>query len=217
MSNGLILKTVLKEVETEVIEKKSRFIANLYPITSKKEAEEKITNIKKKYRDARHHCFAFSVYEENQKYTKCSDDGEPSGTAGVPILNVIEKNELTNILIVVTRYFGGILLGTGGLTRAYSKSATDVIQETEIIEIQEGMQVKLLLNYQESEDFKLYCKKNHISITKTDFSDKVVFYLELSQDQYESLVKQQNENQGGFHFDLENCVVICRKYVKNGK
>ena len=122
----------LKEASTaEIVEKKSRFIANSCHIESKEEAEEKINLIKKKYYDAKHNCFAFSIVDKDGNLLeKSSDDGEPSGTAGAPILNVIRKNNLNNILIVVTRYFGGILLGTGGLVRAYSEATQKSIEKS---------------------------------------------------------------------------------------
>ena len=128
----------LKEASTaEIVEKKSRFIANSCHIESKEEAEEKINLIKKKYYDAKHNCFSFSIVDKDGNLLeKSSDDGEPSGTAGAPILNVIRKNNLNNVLIVVTRYFGGILLGTGGLTRAYSNTALASIENGKIIEVE---------------------------------------------------------------------------------
>lgn len=116
-------KTILESnIQAEIVEKKSRFIANLFYIESADEAEKKIKEIKKKYHDAKHNCFAYLIYENGEVYKKFSDDGEPSGTAGAPMMEIIEKENLRNVLIVVTRYFGGILLGTGGLVRAYSDS-----------------------------------------------------------------------------------------------
>ena len=149
----------LKEASTaEIVEKKSRFIANSYHIESKEEAEEKINLIKKKYYDAKHNCFAFSIVDKDGNLLeKSSDDGEPSGTAGAPILNVIRKNNLNNVLIVVTRYFGGILLGTGGLTRAYSNTALASIENRKIIEVENGLQASLEIEYSENEKFKYYC------------------------------------------------------------
>ena len=126
--------TIRDSSTAEIIEKKSRFIANAYHVDSREEAENKINELKKKYFDAKHNCFAFSIIDENDNLLeKSSDDGEPSGTAGAPILNVIRKNNLHNILIVVTRYFGGILLGTGGLTRVYSSSTEMCIQNSKLI------------------------------------------------------------------------------------
>ena len=112
--------TIKENVLAEIVEKKSKFIANLFYIESQQEAEKIIKQIKKKYYDARHNCIAYRVIENDSVIEKSSDDGEPSGTAGAPMLNILQKNNLCNVLVVVTRYFGGILLGTGGLVRAYS-------------------------------------------------------------------------------------------------
>ena len=114
-------KTVLHTATDEIVEKRSRFIADVKPVETEEEAIAFLEEIKKKYWDARHHVYAYVLEENNiQRY---SDDGEPAGTAGVPVLDMIKKEGLTNLIVVVTRYFGGILLGTGGLVHAYSKSA----------------------------------------------------------------------------------------------
>lgn len=115
-------KTIKEAASDEYIIKKSRFIVNVKPIKSSVEALEFITAISKQYWDATHNVFAYIVKDENLK--RFSDDGEPQGTAGIPVLDVLEKNELTDVAVVVTRYFGGIMLGAGGLVRAYSHSAS---------------------------------------------------------------------------------------------
>ena len=120
--------TILKDEIAEIVEKKSKFIANICYVESVQEAEEKIKSIKKEYHDARHNCVAYRVAENGQIVEKSSDDGEPSGTAGAPMLKLLLEQNLSNILVVVTRYFGGILLGTGGLVRAYSRSSTRSIK-----------------------------------------------------------------------------------------
>ena len=126
-------RTVKAMAEAELVEKRSRFIAQVFPIKSEAEALEHIANAKKKYWDARHNVYAYILREGGTcRYT---DDGEPSGTAGAPICNVLEKRGLTNILVVITRYFGGIKLGAGGLVRAYSKSVLEAINEAEILEV----------------------------------------------------------------------------------
>ena len=121
--------SIKENVQTEIVVKKSKFICNLIKIESQEEAEDYIRKIKKKYYDARHNCVAYRVIENEQVVEKSSDDGEPSGTAGGPMLNILQKNNLGNILVVVTRYFGGILLGTGGLVRAYSDATLDAIDQ----------------------------------------------------------------------------------------
>ena len=112
--------TIKDNVQFELVEKKSRFIANLFYVESTQKAENIIKEIRKKYYDAKHNCIAYRIIENGRIVEKASDDGEPSGTAGAPMLNILQKNNLANVLIIVTRYFGGILLGTGGLVRAYS-------------------------------------------------------------------------------------------------
>ena len=105
-----MFKTIKKDISCEILEKKSRFIADIFYVEDKKEAEERIREVKKKYYDAKHHCFAYSIFTENGRLDRFCDDGEPSGTAGSPMLNILITNNLCNVLVVVTRYFGGILL-----------------------------------------------------------------------------------------------------------
>ncbi len=124
--------TIKENIQAELVEKKSKFIANLIYVENTNEAEKIIRETKKKYFDARHNCIAYRVIEKGQIVERFSDNGEPSGTAGAPMLNILQKNGYVNVLIIVTRYFGGILLGTGGLVRAYSNSlmlATDKSQK----------------------------------------------------------------------------------------
>ena len=161
MNNFISIK---KNVETEIIVKKSKFICNLIKVESQKEAEEYIKKIKKKYYDARHNCVSYRVIEDEQIVEKSSDDGEPSGTAGGPMLNILQKNNLCNVLVIVTRYFGGILLGTGGLVRAYSDATFEAINFAEKIEECIGLEAEVELDYNNLETFKYYCKKNDIYI-----------------------------------------------------
>ena len=125
-------KTVYEGGEGEIVEKKSRFIATVRPVKTEEEALAFIEEMKKKYWDARHNCYVYSV-GKNREYTRCSDDGEPSGTAGRPMLDVILGEDIYNVAAVVTRYFGGILLGTGGLVRAYSRSLQEGLAAIRIV------------------------------------------------------------------------------------
>ena len=125
--------TIEKNVTAEVVDKKSKFIANFIYVDDVIKAEQLIKETRKKYFDARHNCIAYRIIENDQIIEKSSDDGEPSGTAGAPMLNILQKNNLANVLIIVTRYFGGILLGTGGLVRAYSDSLLKAIDQANII------------------------------------------------------------------------------------
>lgn len=205
-----IIKTINKDSEAVLIEKKSKFICNIFSIKTKENAQQKIKEIKKKYYDAKHHCFAFSVIEDGQKITRMNDDGEPSGTAGEPILNIILKNQLENVLIIVTRYFGGILLGTGGLTRAYSNSSLMALKNTQIVTKQKGILAKIELNYIDNEKFKYYCSKNDIRIINSEYNENIVYTIELNNMQMNNLHNFQN---GEKKYKIISFVKICQKYI----
>lgn len=207
-------KTIEKENSAEIVEKKSRFIANIYNVESKEEAEEKIKQIKKKYYDAKHHCFAFSIIEENGITQKSSDDGEPSGTAGAPILNIIKSNNLQNVVIIVTRYFGGILLGTGGLTRAYSEAAGKVVEQSELIQKEPGMEVELEIAYNDNEKFKYYCQKNNINIIKIEYTENILYKIELNEKEYKKIEERNKTNNKQLDINIKNIKLKCRKHVK---
>ena len=127
------MKTIKENVNAQISEKKSKFIADLIYVSSEEEAQANLEQIRKKYYDARHHCFAYRILEKDTILERASDDGEPSGTAGTPMLNLLSKNDLMNVLLVVTRYFGGILLGTGGLVRAYTEASQQAIKKASIV------------------------------------------------------------------------------------
>lgn len=130
----------------EIEEKKSRFIANVFSVSSEEEALTHINAVKKKYWDARHNCYAF-IIGKKQELMRCSDDGEPQGTAGKPILEVIKGKELCNVLVVVTRYFGGTLLGTGGLVRAYTDATKAGLEASKIAKVISGKRLLLETDY----------------------------------------------------------------------
>ena len=183
--------TIKEKVSAELIEKKSKFIADMFPISDKEEAEIKIKEIKKKYYDAKHHCFCYITFDEEGKtIERCSDDGEPSGTAGAPMLELLRGKKLCNVLIIVTRYFGGILLGTGGLVRAYAGITKMALEEAILIEKQEGKEVEILLEYGQLENFKYYCRKEQIKIIKEEYSDNVIIFIELSNEKLEKMKKE---------------------------
>lgn len=139
-------KTVKGVGQAEIVEKKSRFIAHVMPVKNEKEALENIEKIKKQYWDARHNVFAFQLGERNE-IQRYSDDGEPSGTAGMPVLEVLRGEEVKDTLIVVTRYFGGTLLGTGGLVRAYGKAAKEGLLNAGVIERVLYTQISITVDY----------------------------------------------------------------------
>lgn len=173
--------TIKNNIKAELVVQKSKFICNLIKVNSRQDAEEKIKEVKKNYFDARHNCIAYRVIENESIIEKSNDDGEPSGTAGAPMMNILKKNNLLNILVIVTRYFGGILLGTGGLVRAYSDSTILALNNAQIIEKCIGFELQATLMYQDFENFKYYCKKNNINIVDYDFSDIIVCKIQVEE------------------------------------
>lgn len=182
-------KTIKESLQTEVIEKKSKFIANIFYVEDVDQIESIIGKTKRKYFDARHNCFAYRVIQDNKIIEKASDDGEPSGTAGSPMLSILQKNELVNILVIVTRYFGGVLLGTGGLVRAYSNSLIKAIDNSQIILKCIGEELEITLDYNSFEKFKYYCKNNEINIIDAKYTENIVCRIEV-----EGLTKQKLVN-----------------------
>ena len=202
--------TIDVELTSKVVEKKSRFIANIFPISNVKEAEEKLMQIKKKYHDARHNCFAYRVLENNQVIEKASDDGEPSGTAGAPMLAILQKKNLVQVLVVVTRYFGGVLLGTGGLVKAYTEACLKSVEENKIVKITKGIVIELQLLYPDLESFKYYCKNKDISIVKIQYSDVVICKIELEN----TIKKEVLEDIETKKINIENYKILSEKYIK---
>lgn len=179
-----MIKTILANSSSELDVKKSKFIANIIKITDEQDAKEKLNQIRKEYSDARHNCYAYIVYdnETKTKIEKSSDDREPSGTAGIPMLTLLQKNNLVNVLIVVTRYFGGILLGTGGLVRAYTDSSKQALEAAKIIELQYGEIIEYCIEYDEFEYFKYICEKNNIEIINTEYSNNIKAIIKLKEE-----------------------------------
>lgn len=205
-----MFKTILeKEVQAEIVEKKSRFIANVFYIETVEEAEEKIKKVKKKYFDARHNCFAYSVFSKDGIINRFSDDGEPSGTAGAPMLNILNSKELTNVLVVVTRYFGGILLGTGGLVRAYTGATQEALNKTNLIHKELGIEAKFEVNYQDLEKLKYYFKQNNIEITNFKYNENVEIFANITNDKYQEIIDKINE----LNFKIISNSIIGEKYI----
>ena len=185
--------TIAQNTEYILTEKKSKFIANLIKVDSQTEAEEVIKQYKKKYFDARHNCIAYRIIQNDQIIEKSSDDGEPSGTAGAPMLNILQKNNLCNVLIIVTRYFGGILLGTGGLVRAYSDALVGAISEADMETIIIGEEAKVVLEYNSFEKFDYYCRINEIPIINVDYLDNVVCKVLIEDTKKAKVLKDYEE------------------------
>lgn len=205
-----MLKTIKENVQAEIVEKKSRFIANIVYVQTEAQAEEELNRIRKKYYDAKHNCFAYSIITQTGIVNKSSDDGEPSKTAGAPILNIITKNELINVLVVVTRYFGGILLGTGGLVRAYSQSTQEVIKKAEFVIEQKGYELEITLNYNDFEKFKYFCKERKIEIINILYNERIICSIELNNEEKEKLLDNLKE----LSFKVEKYKVIKEKNIR---
>ena len=201
--------TIEKNVTAEVVDKKSKFIANFIYVDDVIKAEQLIKETRKKYFDARHNCIAYRIIENDQIIEKSSDDGEPSGTAGAPMLNILQKNNLANVLIIVTRYFGGILLGTGGLVRAYSDSLLKAIDQANIIKKCLGEELEVTLDYNTFENFKYYCKNNKINIIKADYTESIVCRIEIEEDVKDKLLNDFNTK----NIILKEIKTISKKYV----
>ena len=207
-----MFKTINKNVSAEIVEKKSKFIANIFYVESVIEAEEKVKEIKKKYFDARHNCFAYSVFTKDGIVNRFSDDGEPSGTAGSPMLNILNSRELTNLVVIVTRYFGGILLGTGGLVRAYTGATQEALNQ--IIEVCKdlGLEVKIQTTYPDLEKLKYYLKQNNIEITNIEYNENVEVFIDITQIKYDKFLQ---EIEGyNLNFKILKSEITKEKYIE---
>ena len=189
-------KAVFEAGRGEIVEKKSRFIAHVQAVDSVEEAQEFIEAVKKKYWDARHNCSAFSVGEMNP-LTRCSDDGEPGGTAGKPILEVIQGSGIRNLVIVVTRYFGGTLLGTGGLVRAYTEAAKAGIENAVIIEKIPATRMKLFTEYTDLGKIQYILAQNQVTVENTEYTDKVEIRALFPEKEKKALCRALTEGTGG--------------------
>lgn len=206
-----MFKTISEnEVKAEIVEKKSKFIANLFYVENVEEAENKIKQLKKIYFDARHNCFAYSIYTKEGIVNRFSDDGEPSGTAGLPMLNVLQSQKICNVLIVVTRYFGGILLGTGGLVRAYTGALQEALLNTTEIEKAIGIEAYIEVTYSDLEKAKYYISKKDIKMTKFDYSENVLIYIETIEEYFNNIITSQND----LNFKIIKNGIIKEKYIQ---
>lgn len=206
-------KTIEEESIYELTEKKSKFIACLMYIESKEEAEGFIKEFKKKYHDARHNCSAYRVLDDGTIYEKSSDDGEPSGTAGAPMLNILQKNNLCNVLVIVTRYFGGILLGTGGLVRCYSDATMGAVDKARKVQVKSGYEFRVTIDYNYIENFKYYCRKNDINIIDANYSDRIILMVEIEDEKNKKFIEDIKNR----IIDVQNVKEIRKKYIKEIK
>lgn len=190
------MKIVYEGGEGELIEKKSRFIATVRPVESEEEALEFIAAMKKKYWNATHNCFAF-VVGENQELQRCGDDGEPQGTAGRPMLDVLLGEEIHNAAVVVTRYFGGTLLGTGGLVRAYSRSAQEGLRASKIIEKKAGALLRVRTDYNGIGKIQYLLGQRKLTITDSEYTDIVIVETLVPEDRVKELREAITEATNG--------------------
>lgn len=175
-------RTIYTDGEGEIIEKKSRFIATVRLVEKEEDALAFIEEMKKKYWDARHNCYAYSI-GEHREFTRCSDDGEPSGTAGRPMLDVILGEDIYNVAVVVTRYFGGVLLGTGGLVRAYSGAVQEGLLASTVIEKHHGISMAVSADYTMVGKLQYIAAENGLPILDTEYTDRVMMHLLIPADQ----------------------------------
>lgn len=189
-------RTVYQYSTGELTIKKSRFIASLFPISTEEEALTLIDEVKKKHSSARHNCFAF-VLGEMDEVKRQSDDGEPSKTAGLPILDLICSEGLHNILIVVTRYFGGTLLGTGGLVHAYQGAAKDAINNAVIIEKYIAWKSEIFIDYTLTGKLKYTIAQMGIFLLEEEYTDKVRLSLLIPEENFQAFQECLSELTAG--------------------
>ena len=189
-------KTVYQGRSGEIIEKKSRFIATVRLVENEEEALSFIEEMKKKYWNATHNCFAY-VIGEHRETVRCSDDGEPSGTAGKPMLDVLLGEEMYNTAVVVTRYFGGTLLGTGGLVRAYSKAVQEGLAQSSIIVKQYGAILKIETDYNGLGKIQYLIGERKIPVLDSEYTDKVQIRIILPEKETDRFVRELTEATNG--------------------
>ena len=189
--------TIKENSKYELIIKNSKFITLLYKINSIDDISKYLKEVKDSYKDATHYCYGYIL--NNDK--KASDDGEPSGTAGIPILKVIEANQLTNILIIVVRYFGGIKLGANGLIRAYTKCTANAIKENKIIELTKGININITFNYNKQKEIDYLLKD--IKINNKKYDDNITYNIDIKEEELNIIINNNIEYEIIKKIDIE--------------
>mgnify|MGYP005781900275 FL=1 len=207
----MAFKTIMADIEEELVEKRSKFIANLFYVSDVEQVEQKMQEISKLHRDARHHCYAYRILQGDTIVERASDDGEPSGTAGMPMLTILNKNNLCNVLAVVTRYFGGILLGTGGLVRAYSGVVMNALEKANLVEEIMGTQLTIEIEYASLDKFIYFCRKNEIYIEKIEYQETVFCTIVVKEEEQISLITNREENS----LSILKCEILGKKILRN--
>lgn len=193
--------TIKEEHQIENIINKSHFIAHIRPVQNEEYAKAFINEIKSSHKDATHNCSAYTIGSE-MNIQKANDDGEPSGTAGVPMLEIFKKLEIHNACVVVTRYFGGIKLGGGGLIRAYSGAVRDVIYDIGRVELREAVPVTITISYDLTGKFEYELASAPYMLRNQFYTDKVSYQIDVVKEDYEEFIQFLNRNTAG-NYDLE--------------
>ena len=193
--------TIKQAHSIENVISKSRFIAYIKPVLTENEAKAFIDEIKTKHKDATHNCSAYTVGPE-MNIQKANDDGEPSGTAGIPMLEILKKLEIHNVCVVVTRYFGGIKLGAGGLIRAYSGTVRDVIYDIGRVELREAIQVTVTLDYDQTGKFEYELASTTFLLREQFYTDKVSYQIDVVKNEYDAFIDFLNRITSG-NYDLK--------------
>ncbi len=183
---GDFMKTIEKEIESTIIIDKSKFITILSKIQTEEDVKNKLKEIKNKYKNANHYCYGYII----GSIKKASDDGEPNGTAGIPILNVLENNDLNNILCIVVRYFGGIKLGIGGLIRAYSNSTKEALKKVQLKKIIEGIIIKITFDYKDENSILKII--NNYQINNKKYDENITYEVILPVNEINIIDKLKN-------------------------
>lgn len=187
---------LLEGGQGEIVEKKSRFIANIFPVKTEEEALEKITEMKKKYYDARHNCYAY-IIGDNHEIERSGDDGEPSGTAGRPMLEVLTGQGICDVVAVVTRYFGGTLLGTGGLVRAYSGAVKEGLSHCTLMEQFTGYLLTVKTDYNDIGKLQYLARTRGLHELSSEYADDVTLQFLVPREDIEAVEKEIVEKTSG--------------------
>ena len=193
--------TIKQAHSIENVISKSRFIAYIKPVATENEAKAFIDEIKTKHKDATHNCSAYTVGPE-MNIQKANDDGEPSGTAGIPMLEILKKQEIHTVCVVVTRYFGGIKLGAGGLIRAYSGAVRDVIYDIGRVELREAIPVTVTLDYDQTGKFEYELASTTFLLREQFYTDKVSYQIDVVKNEYDTFIDFLNRITSG-NYDLK--------------
>ncbi|MBZ4665700.1 YigZ family protein [Mahella sp.] len=198
-------RTVKDYAREQYVVKRSKFIASLKPVLNEGEAVAFLADVRNEFYDATHNCYAYNILIDGSPLWRFSDDGEPSGTAGMPILNVIKQRSLSNVAIVVTRYFGGILLGAGGLVRAYSHAAALVVDAAGIMEMLPAKRICVITGYNLLISIQKLVSTFEAQIVGTDYEDKVKMYIIVKTEVMDRFIKSLHDiSKGDIDIRIEN-------------